>query len=819
MNIDNLKIIEQQYKNILDNSKRQDEAFAFKAAQKKLSDLLISGIENNVFVSLTKDTVLSKKARHAFKLSKEYKSALESSINNNDILLRVNNASTFSDIPDDQLSRFQKYYKSELSKITIQSQNKGSKDLVCASLEFYESIITDEVVRSAVDRLCDSYWSKLTSALESNNIFFHSSFFNMPLSDGITDEFIDYLYSNSYAKDNRELFIKQQLGSKRSFNDLVIYDRLTSFVFRTRDNDIRYLQYLMNEYRPVRERVLAHLSEKLFSYGSAHYVLNVLSERLNQDLLISLLSVNPYVSSAVEEYKDRHMNREKLIDGILTAVPESLPEMYPLARQMFRHFIIHSGPTNSGKSHDAVEALKTAEHGVYLSPLRLLAFEKFEELSEAGIYTSMKTGEEEIIVENSSVMCSTIEILNTKEEFDVAVIDEAQLLGDLERGRAWTEAILGLRAAVIHICTAPEALELIKRMITDCGDVYSVVEHQRFVPLELQKKPLIFTKKPEKGDCYIVFSRKAVHAAAAALKKTGISCSMIYGALPYDVRRNEARRFVSGDTDVVVATDAVGMGLNLPVKRICFLEETKFDGETRRELMPSEIKQISGRAGRYGIFEKGYVAVEESLSYDLFKEALSVKNEPVYTAYVGFPSSLIGIEGKLSEIMEQWAKIETRDFYTKSSMEREIFLCRELEGISDNKELIYRFIMIPYDEEDKELHNLWLEMFRCVLEGEDYDYQYLYKSVSGNLSDLEHRFRILDLMYYYSVNFDESKNANEIMDKKRYISSRISSILENRKPEVKRCRICGKELAWNYPYRLCRSCKAGKKRSRYGMHS
>ena len=817
MDISELKKIEEQYKITFNENKKQDEVLAFKTAQKKHIELLQTNIENAVFVELSKDHIFSKKARHKFKQSDEFKSILAGAIAEDADLSSLKTAVSFNDIPDDLVPRFQKYYISELNKILIQSQNKGSKDLVRASLEFYDKVITEEVIRSAAERLCDSYWSKLISTLENNNIYFRSNSFNTPLSIGVPDEFFDYLYYNSYADENRQLFIKQQLGSKRAFNDLVVYDRLTSFVFRTRDKDIKYLQDLMNEYRPVRERVIAHLSDRLSDFGSVHYVLNVLSERLNHDLLISLLSLNPYISSSVEEYKERHSNREKLIDGILTAVPESLPEMYPLARQMFRHFIIHSGPTNSGKSHDAVEALKTAEHGVYLSPLRLLAFEKFEELGEAGVLCSMKTGEEEILVENSTVMCSTIEILNPNEEFDVAVIDEAQLLGDVERGRALTEAVLGIRADVIHICTAPEALDLLKRMISDCGDVYSVIEHQRFVPLELQKRPLVFTKNPEKGDCYIVFSRKAVHAAAAALKKTGVSCSMIYGALPYDVRRNEAKRFVSGDTDVVVATDAVGMGLNLPVKRICFLEETKFDGESRRELRPPEIKQISGRAGRYGIFEKGYVAVEESLSYGLFRNALYEKNEPVTTAYVGFPYSLTGIEGKLSDIMEQWVRIETSDFYTKASMEREIMLCRELEGISDNKELIYRFIMIPYDEEDKELHNLWIDMFRCVLEGEEHDYRYLHISVSGNLSDLEHRFRILDLMYYYSVNFDDSRYAEEIMEKKRYISSRISSILENRKPEVKRCRICGKELAWNYPYRLCRSCKAGKKHGKYGI--
>ena len=84
-----------------------------------------------------------------------------------------------------------------------------------------------------------------------------------------------------------------------------------------------------------------------------------------------------------------------------------------------------------------------------------------------------------------------------------------------------------------------------------------------------------------------------------------MKCSVIYGNLPYDVRQEEARRFRDGETDVVVATDAIGMGMNLPIRRVVLLETEKFDGRERRDLKPGEIQQIVGRAGRRGMYEEG----------------------------------------------------------------------------------------------------------------------------------------------------------------------------------------------------------------------
>lgn len=142
---------------------------------------------------------------------------------------------------------------------------------------------------------------------------------------------------------------------------------------------------------------------------------------------------------------------------MLDYIPEDFTQLYPAARTLDRHFILHVGPTNSGKSHDAVAALATAQNGVYLAPLRLLAFEQFDSMNKDGVYCSLRTGEERIEVPGATVQSSTIEMLDTTEFYDVAVIDEAQMIQDPVRGGNWTRAILGTLAREIHICLAPHA--------------------------------------------------------------------------------------------------------------------------------------------------------------------------------------------------------------------------------------------------------------------------------------------------------------------------------------------------------------------------
>ena len=134
------------------------------------------------------------------------------------------------------------------------------------------------------------------------------------------------------------------------------------------------------------------------------------------------------LQEARERNKEKNQRRKRnaaIRTAIVNSIPENYIDFFPLARAMERHFVLHIGPTNSGKTHDAMEALKEAENGIYLGPLRLLAFEQYEALNGAGYPCSLVTGEERLEEEGAMFQASTIEMLNTQREYEVAVIDEA----------------------------------------------------------------------------------------------------------------------------------------------------------------------------------------------------------------------------------------------------------------------------------------------------------------------------------------------------------------------------------------------------------
>lgn len=164
----------------------------------------------------------------------------------------------------------------------------------------------------------------------------------------------------------------------------------------------------------------------------------------------------------------------KVKNKILELVP-ARPEMeFAEVRELARHFILHIGPTNSGKTFQALERLRQAKNGTYLGPLRLLALEVYEQMHGAGVPCTMRTGQECIEEENSRVTASTIEMADFDENYDIAVIDEAQLVADTDRGHSWTKAILGLRAEEIHICMSPAAEQVVCHLIQLCDDTFEV---------------------------------------------------------------------------------------------------------------------------------------------------------------------------------------------------------------------------------------------------------------------------------------------------------------------------------------------------------
>ena len=316
-----------------------------------------------------------------------------------------------------------------------------------------------------------------------------------------------------------------------------------------------------------------------------------------------------------------------------------------------------------------------------------------------------------------------------------------------------------------------------------------------------------------KQDALIVFSRKNVHAVASELQTRKIKCSVLYGNLPYDVRQKEAEKFLTGETSVVVATDAIGMGMNLPIKRIVFLETDKFDGKDRRSLFDEEFRQIAGRAGRRGIYEKGYVnAVRDK---KVIRQALSTTSADLTKAVIRFPDSLLGIDARLSETINRWKGLFTETMFEKADVEILYSLCKELELKSDDKKLIYSFLMIPFDEGNADVKAMWHELFDQVLSGNDLTIKPYLPDISENRTDsdylsiLEKNYRICDLLYAFCERFCDGEDIELVMEKKKLISAKMIRILEKQKLVRRKCKRCGRLLSWNTPYTICDHCYYG----------
>jgi ATP-dependent RNA helicase SUPV3L1/SUV3 len=182
------------------------------------------------------------------------------------------------------------------------------------------------------------------------------------------------------------------------------------------------------------------------------------------------------------------------------------------------------------------------------------------------------------------------------------------MIFDPSRGWAWTQAIVAVPAnEVIIICSA-YAVPAIENLLGLCGERCTVKHFERKQHVQMLGSPVPISSL-KLGDAVVAFSRRDVLMLRDQIAASGHPVSVIYGALPPEVRRREAERFAQGESHILVATDAIGMGLNLPIRRVLFSTLTKFDGTDDRPLSESEVHQIAGRAGRYGIHEEGFAGV------------------------------------------------------------------------------------------------------------------------------------------------------------------------------------------------------------------
>ncbi len=486
---------------------------------------------------------------------------------------------------------------------------------------------------------------------------------------------------------------------------------------------------------------------------------------------------------------------------------------YPEARAMRRHFILHLGGTNTGKTYAGFQRLKQARSGVYLAPLRLLALEAQETLLEAGVDCSLTTGEEEDSRTWDTHTAATAEKLDMRRYYDVAVVDECQMIADGQRGYAWTRAILGVLAPEVHLCAAPEAEDLLVRLIESCGDSYEVERHKRTTPLICMTRTVDY-HRVQPGDALITFSKVGVLSVAEDLRQSGKEPAIIYGALPYSTRRRQMEGFLKGEMQYIVSTDAIGMGLNLPIRRIIFLETEKFDGVERRELRPEEIRQIAGRAGRFGMYNRGYVGATQGLP--IIRAGLEAVIPPLDYAVAGFSDLVLQAEFDLLEVLTEWNKMPTVEPYRKLDISRYIALISKMRemGFTLTREQELKAANIPFDETEEALREQFFSFLRRWQQGEDVEQPGLPEG-DPTLPELELYYRKLDLYFSFAKAFDCPVDEDRLYDSRERVAEEINEILLHRlRNNIRFCHVCGKALPLYHRGRLCDECYQRERKNR-----
>ncbi|WP_022696370.1 DEAD/DEAH box helicase [Euryhalocaulis caribicus] len=254
------------------------------------------------------------------------------------------------------------------------------------------------------------------------------------------------------------------------------------------------------------------------------------------------------------------------------------------------------GPTNTGKTHLAVERMLGHPTGMIGLPLRLLAREIYDRVvaAKGAGAAALMTGEEKIVPGNPRYWICTAEAMPLSQPVSFMAIDEAQLAADPERGHIFTHRMTECRGTQETMILGAETLRpLVRRLVPEA----EIETRERFSTLSYAGHSRI-TALPRRS-AIVAFSAEDVYAIAELIRRKRGGAAVVMGALSPRTRNAQVELFQSGEVDYLVATDAIGMGLNLNVDHVAFARLTKFDGRKRRRLVPAEMGQIAGRAGRF----------------------------------------------------------------------------------------------------------------------------------------------------------------------------------------------------------------------------
>ncbi|MGL4373079.1 MAG: helicase-related protein, partial [Turicibacter sp.] len=293
--------------------------------------------------------------------------------------------------------------------------------------------------------------------------------------------------------------------------------------------------------------------------------------------------------------------------------------------------------------------------------------------------------------------------------------------------------------------------------------------------LQIEKEPFS-CRDVKKGDALILFSKRRVLQLAKDYREVGIHTSLIYGDLPPEVRKMQYHDFIAQKNDVLVSTDAIGMGVNLPIRRIIFMNTKKFDGEEERWLTSQEVKQIGGRAGRKGIYEVGYVGGLGN-SYSFIRDKIEQVDELILEAVIGPSEALLKIEGlPLKEKLALWSTNPVEvDLYRKMDIRDFILILDEIKRFKLDEKIEWMLMKLPFDVRNEEVFSTFIQYVdRVFVQQEE-----LFKPMQfdESLDELEDYYQKVNLYYSLGKNFDFPFDVQWVYDERIRISELINELL------------------------------------------
>ncbi|CAF1928054.1 unnamed protein product [Rotaria magnacalcarata] len=478
-------------------------------------------------------------------------------------------------------------------------------------------------------------------------------------------------------------------------------------------------------------------------------------------------------------------------------------DWYPDVRALRRKIIFHAGPTNSGKTYHALQRFMNSESGIYCGPLKLLASEVFHKTNAAGTKCDLVTGEERRFGDSdgkaANHIACTVEMTNLNTVYDVAVIDEIQMIRDPQRGWAWTRALLGIQAKEIHLCGEICTRELIEGLTVISDDELEIREYQRLTKLNYLDRAVETFDNVKPGDCLVCFNKNDIFHVTRELEKRGREVAVIYGSLPPGTKLLQAQRFNDPNDlcKIMVATDAIGMGLNLSIKRVIFYSLSKpqlnEQGEKEKNYVTtSQALQIAGRAGRFATaFPDGEVTTFRHDDSSVLKDIIHRQVETIKRAGLHPTAEQIEMfayylpKHSLSNLMETFINLSQLDnnLFFMCNIENMKFLADMIEHVPLPIRVRYVFSCAPINKNMTFVCSMYLKYARQFSLNEPVTFDWLSKHVDwplktpntiANLVHLEEVFDCFDLYLWLSSRFSQMFPDKELVQS---IQSELDQII------------------------------------------